>query len=124
MVYMIEKKFTNEDLEIELTSFIDDKQNIWFRGKDIATILGYSNTTDAIKRHLTENHKIKHLSRQQCDSCGWSMTYFIGEAGFYELVCGSKLEAAKKFRDWVFTTVLPSIRNMVNTNFLIVPVIK
>ena len=64
MVYMIEKKFANEDLEIELTSFIDDKQNVWFRGKGIATILGYSNTTDAIKRHVTENHKIKHLSRQ------------------------------------------------------------
>ena len=38
------------------------------------------------------------------------MTYFIDEAGFYELVFSSKLEAAKKFRDWVFTTVLPSIR--------------
>ena len=106
---MIGKKFANEDLEIELTSFIDDKQNIWFRGKDIATILGYSNTTDAINRHVTKNHKIKHLSRQQCDLCGWSMTYFIDEAGFYELVFGSKLEAAKEFRDWVFTTVLPSI---------------
>ena len=32
------KKYTNEDLEIELTSFIDDKQNVWFRGKDIAKI--------------------------------------------------------------------------------------
>ena len=35
---------------------------------------------------------------------------FIDEAGFYELIFISKLEAAKKFRDWVFTTVLPSIR--------------
>ena len=41
MMYMIEKKYTNEDLEIELTSFIDDKQNVWFRGKEIAEILGY-----------------------------------------------------------------------------------
>ena len=39
MMYMIEKKYTNEDLEIELTSFIDDKQNVWFRGKEIAEIL-------------------------------------------------------------------------------------
>ena len=110
MVNMVEKTFANKDLEIELTSFIDDKQNVWFRGKDIAEILGYSNTSHAIKRHVTENHKIKHLSRQQCDSRGWSMTYFIDEAGFYELVFGSKLEVAKKFRDCVFTTVLPSIR--------------
>ena len=44
---MIEKKYANEDLEIELTSFIDDKQNVWFRGKDIASILGYSDTKQA-----------------------------------------------------------------------------
>ena len=111
MISIIEKKYTNKEMNIELTSFLDNKQNVWFRGKDVATILGYSNTTtDAIKRHVSENHKTKYLSRQQCDSRGWSMTYFIDEAGFYELVFGSKLEAAKKFRDWVFTTVLPSIR--------------
>ena len=44
MISMIEKKFANVDSEIELTSYIDGKQNIWFRGKDIAEILGYSNT--------------------------------------------------------------------------------
>ena len=42
MKSMIEKKFVNEDLEIELTSFIDHKQNVWFRGKDVAEILGYT----------------------------------------------------------------------------------
>ena len=107
---MLEKKFANNELEIELTSFIDNKQNIRFKSKDVALILGYSNTTDAIKRHVSENHKIKHLSRQQRETRGWSETYFIDEAGFYELVFGSKLETAKKFRDWVFTQVLPSIR--------------
>ena len=110
MMSMIGKTFANEDLEIELTSYIDNQQNVWFRGKDVAEILGYSTTTDAIKRHVSENHKIKHLAGQQRDSRGWSMTYFIDEAGFYELVFSSKLEAANKFRDWVFTTVLPSIR--------------
>ena len=57
MKRMIEKKFVNEDLEIELTSFIDDKQNVWFRGKDVATILGYSNTKEAWKRHVSEENK-------------------------------------------------------------------
>ena len=46
---------------------------------------------------------------QQNDTRGKWCT-FIDETGFYELVFSSKLEAAKKFRDWVFTTVLPSIR--------------
>ena len=50
MVYVIEKKYTNQDMNIELTSYIDNKQNIWFRGKDVATILGYSDTDQAIKK--------------------------------------------------------------------------
>ena len=65
---MVEKKYINQDMNIELTSYIDNKQNVWFRGKDVASILGYSNTIDAIKRHVyaikrhvSENHKIKHL---------------------------------------------------------------
>ena len=51
---MTEKKFVNEDLEIDLTSFIDDKQNVWFRGKDVATILSYSDTNEAIRWHVDE----------------------------------------------------------------------
>ena len=48
MVFMIEKKSANVDLEIELTSYVDNKQNVSFRGKDIAQILGYSNTRKAV----------------------------------------------------------------------------
>ena len=55
--YMIEKKYANEDLEIELTSYIDDKQNFWFRKKGIAKILGYSVTDQAIRKHVSDNHK-------------------------------------------------------------------
>ena len=96
-------------MEIDLTSFIDNKQNVWFKVKDFALILGYSNTRDAIKRHVSGNHKIERLSRQRRETRRWSETYFIDEAGFYELVFGSKLETAKKFRDWVFTQVLTPI---------------
>ena len=43
MVYMLEKKiYVNQDMNIELTSYIDDKLNVWFRGMDVAKILGYS----------------------------------------------------------------------------------
>ena len=54
---MIEKTFVNKDLEIELTSYIDDKQNVWFRGKDIAQILDYSNTRKAIWDHVDNEDK-------------------------------------------------------------------
>ena len=53
MVYMIEKKYINQDMNIELTSYIDNKQNIWFKGKDIAEILGYSKPRIAIERHVS-----------------------------------------------------------------------
>ena len=121
---MLEKKFTNKDLGIEMNSYIDKQQNVWFCGKDVATILGYSKPENAIERHVSKNHKIRKntwypVSGSQVQnpkSCPvktagqvrWCM--FIDEAGFYELVFSSKLEAAKKFRDWVFTTVLPSVR--------------
>ena len=119
MKRMIEKKFVNDDLEIELTSFIDDKQNVWFKGKNVARILGYSDTDKAIRNHVSEEKKISQLVWPKCspaNSAGqrndvrgkWCM--FINEAGFYELVFSSKLEFAKRFRQWVCTTVLPSIR--------------
>ena len=118
---MIEKMSVNDDLEIELTSFIDDKQNVWFRGKDVARILGYSDTDQAIRKNLSKNHKIIHLvyGSKKCSPAKWAgqqndtrgkWCIFIDETGFYELVFSSKLESAKRFRDWVFTTVLSSIR--------------
>ena len=53
---MIQKTFVNDELEIELTSHVDDKQNIWFKGKDIAQILGYHDTDDALRRHVSDKY--------------------------------------------------------------------
>ena len=49
---MAKRTFTNNELEIELTSYIDNKQNIWSKGKDIALILGYVDTDKAIRKHI------------------------------------------------------------------------
>lgn len=54
---MIEKTFVDANLEIKLTSYIDSKQNIWFKVKEIAQILGYVDTDDAIRRHASEKYK-------------------------------------------------------------------
>ena len=110
MENMIEKKFLNEKLGIEFNSYIDKECCVWFKAKEVAQILGYKNTEKAIKSHVSENHKIKILFSNQHETHGCSMTYFIDEAGFYELVFRSRLPAAKIFREWVFTKVLPSIR--------------
>ena len=63
---MIEKEFANEDLEIELTSYIDDKLNVWFRGKDVAQILGYKETVNALKQHVSVENKIIQFIRPNC----------------------------------------------------------
>ena len=110
MCNLIEKKFINEELGIEFKSYIDEECCVWFKAKEVAQILGYKNTEKAIKCHVSENHKIKILFSNQHETHGCSMTYFIDEAGFYELVFKSRLPAAKLFREWVFTKVLPSIR--------------
>ena len=56
---MLAKRFNNAKLGIELTSYVDNKQNIWFQGKDVAKILGYSDTDQAIRKHVDEQDKYK-----------------------------------------------------------------
>ena len=104
---MLEKKFTNARLGFELTSNIDDKQNIWFLGKDVAKVLGYSDTDKAIRRHVDEEDKYKGPAKT---AGGLQQSFYINESGFYSLVLTSKLETAKKFKHWVTSQVLPSIR--------------
>ena len=69
MIYMIEKKYINQDMNIELTSYIENKQNVWFQGKDIAQILGYSDTRHALKRHVSKENKMIHLVYPKCCPC-------------------------------------------------------
>ena len=104
---MLEKKFTNARLGFELTSYIDDKQNIWFLGKDVAKVLGYSDTDKAIRRHVDEEDKYKGAAKT---AGGLQQSFYINESGFYSLVLTSKLETAKTFKHWVTSQVLPSIR--------------
>ena len=106
----LEKVFINKNLGIKFKSYIDEECQVWFRAKEVATILGYQDTNQAIRKHVSENHKRKVILNQPVESTGCSMAYFIDEAGFYELVFRSRLPAAKMFREWVFSKVLPSIR--------------
>ena len=81
---MLKKKFINEELGIEFESYIDEECFVWFKAKKVAQILGYRDTDQAIRKHVSENHKRKFNLRQPVDSTGCSMTYFLDEAGFYE----------------------------------------
>ena len=100
---MIGKTFTNNELEIELTSYIDKKQDIWFRGKDITKILGCIDSDQALRKKIDPKDKNAYPVSQT-----GQVRY---ESGFYSLALSSKLEPAKKFKHWVTSQVLPSIRN-------------
>lgn len=80
----------------------------WFVGKDVALALGYSNTKDALSRHVEEEDK-KRGSQIPTPSGAQTMT-IINESGLYSLILSSKLPTAKKFKRWVTSEVLPSIR--------------
>lgn len=84
---------------------VDNEQ--YFVGKDVALALGYSDTADAIKRHIDGDDK---LTRCFTDSGQKRNIICINESGLYSLILGSKLPAAKKFKQWVTKDVLPSIR--------------
>lgn len=100
----IEKVFNYENKEIR-TKIINEE--IWFVGKDVTEILGYSNPRDAINKHI--DYEDKGVAK--CDTLGGSQDLtVINESGLYSLILSSKLEGAKKFKKWVTSEVLPSIR--------------
>ena len=105
---MIEKVFINRNLGIKFKSYIDEECCIWFYGKEVAKILGYQKTRNAIERHVSK--KYKKEAPIQGPLGGEKKCIIITEAVFYELVFKSRLPAAKMFREWVFDKVLPSIR--------------
>jgi len=79
----------------------------WFVGKDVATLLGYNNTRDALSKRVdAEDNGVAN-----CDSLGGTQKMtIINESGLYSLIIGSKLPSAKRFKRWVTSEVLPAIR--------------
>lgn len=78
----------------------------WFVGKDVATVLGYSNTRDALSKHIEAEDK---RGSQIATPSGIQEMTIINESGLYSLILSSKLETAKRFKRWVTSEVLPSI---------------
>lgn len=79
----------------------------WFVGKDVAAALGYSNTADAIQKHIDDEDK---LASQFAIAGQARSIIIINESGLYSLVLSSKLPNAKKFKRWITSEVIPSIR--------------
>ncbi|MHB9781146.1 phage antirepressor KilAC domain-containing protein [Streptococcus sp. 10F2] len=81
----------------------------YFVGKDVATILGYTNSRKALLDHVDEDDKTDGVTIR--DSMGRSQNpIVINESGLYSLILSSRLPQAKEFKRWVTSEVLPAIR--------------
>lgn len=98
--------FKNEEFGEVRTVTIDNEP--WLVGKDVAEALGYSDTNKAVAMHV-ENED-KKLNDKTSPSFGQRGATLINESGLYALIFGSKLESAKRFKHWVTSEVLPTIR--------------
>lgn len=87
---------------------IEQNGEPWFVGKDVAEILGYSDTNKAVAMHVDDEDK--KLNDKSSSSFGQRGAHLINESGLYSLILSSKLPQAKQFKRWVTSEVLPSIR--------------
>lgn len=79
----------------------------WFVGKDVAEALGYKNSKNAVPTHVDEEDKLS----TQIEYTGQKRNVtVINESGLYSLILSSKLPNAKKFKRWVTSEVLPTLR--------------
>ena len=79
----------------------------WFVGKDVAEALGYRETAKAVREHVD----IEDKGVSEMDTPGGiQKTTIINESGLYSLILSSKLPAAKEFKRWITSEVIPSIR--------------
>lgn len=103
--------FQNEEFGNIRAIVIDDEP--WFVGKDVAVALGYSNTKKALIDHVDAEDKMgsRNVTPSVIDSIGREQhPTWINESGLYGLILGSKLPTAKKFKRWITSEVIPSIR--------------
>lgn len=100
------KIFENEEFgEIRTVTIENDP---YFVGKDVAAILGYAKPLNALATHVDEDDSLK---QGLIDSMGRTQeTIIINESGLYSLILSSKLPSAKKFKRWVTSEVLPTLR--------------
>ena len=90
----------------QLRAVLDERGEPWFVGSDVANSLGYSNPRKALRDHVDEEDK----TRNESFRVNGTTPVLINESALYTLVLKSKLENARKFRKWVTSEVLPSIR--------------
>lgn len=95
--------FNNNEVRV----ITDEQGEPWFVAKDVADVLGYTNSRDALAKHVDGGDKL--TSQIATSGQNRAMT-IINESGLYSLILSSKLPSAREFKHWVTSEVLPSIR--------------
>ena len=101
------QKFRNEQFG-EIRTMVDKKGEPWFVGKDVAKMLGYKKSRNALMAHVDADDKKDALIQGPLG--GPQNMTIINESGLYSLILASKLPQAKAFKHWVTAEVLPQIR--------------
>ena len=109
-------KIVKEDIGYELTYIVVNGEP-WFKGKRVASLLGYTDTDQALRKHVDDDDRKKMYELRPVETTGSENEYnntetavFINESGLYCLILRSHKYDAKDFQQWVTKEVLPTIR--------------
>jgi prophage antirepressor-like protein len=100
------KIFQNQEFGA-IRTISNEQGDVLFCANDVCNALGYDQPRKAVKRHVCEEDGTKHTI---LTNGGKQLATFINESGLYSLILSSKLDSAKRFKHWVTSEVLPSIR--------------
>jgi len=109
----------------KILTIVDDNGGIWFKAKDVASVLEYKDCDDSIREHVDQEDKMAFSEIKSCPDFSRAskmmrekksrikityQTIFINESGINSLILGSKKPIAKRFQKWLTSEVIPSIR--------------
>ena len=98
--------FRNQEFG-DVRTISNEQGEAMFCAKDVAEALGYNNPLKAVRNYVAQEDK--GVNKMGTPG-GMQPTIFINESGLYSLILSSKLDSAKRFKHWVTSEVLPSIR--------------
>ena len=103
------------DRSVELTTVLAGTGQVWFRGTDVASSLGYVDAKQAVRIHVDDEDKVKlenlgGVETTTLKNRNERSQIFISESGLYSLILTSKKPGAREFKRWVTSVVLPQIR--------------
>ena len=108
------ERFENDILDCKIGTFINNDNEIYFRGKDVANALDYKDTDQAIRMHVDDDDRCKLEELGPLFFTGHTYnekkTIYINESGLYSLILRSNKEEARILKRWITKEILPSIR--------------